>query len=166
MACTKKDHVMPHLLRAQTALRHERDAYLDRLLDEAIRHRAATIASGPPRTSTPPIDKRIMKAVEYIHANLGDQRMNVAGIAAAAHVSRFHLTRIFGAAMGLPPAAYVRQRRLELAKELLAHRQEISIVNVALKSGFGSQCHLSTTFKKAYGVPPAKFRKNSAQQQR
>ena len=45
MARTKKDRVMPHLLRAQMALRREEDAHLARLLDEAITHRAATIGN-------------------------------------------------------------------------------------------------------------------------
>lgn len=164
MARTKKDRVMPHLVRAQAALRKERDTYLDRLLDQAISHRAATVASGQPRTSAPPIDKRITKAIEYIHANLSDHRMSVSSIAAAANSSLFHFTRIFRATMGLPPATYVRQKRLDLAKEMLAHRQGITIVNVALKSGFGCQSHLSTAFKKEYGVSPATFRKSAAQQ--
>ena len=163
MARTKKDRVMPHLVRAQAALRRERDAYLDRLLDQAINHRAATIVSGQSRASAPAIDKRVVKALEHIHANLSDQRMTVSSIASAANSTVFHLTRLFSAAMGIPPAAYVRQRRLELAKEMLAHRPGVTIVNVALKSGFGSQSHLSAAFRKEYGVSPAAFRRNAAQ---
>lgn len=45
----RRDRVMPHLVRAQNALRGEDDGYLARLLEQAIVHRTATIASGMPR---------------------------------------------------------------------------------------------------------------------
>lgn len=165
MARTKKDRVMPHLLRAQMALRRERDDYLAGLLDQTIRHRAATVASGLPRASAPPHDKRVTKAVEFIHANLGDRRMTLSAIASAANVSQFHLVRIFGEAMGLPPRVYVRHQRLQLAKELLAHRPGMTLAAVALACGFASQPHLSDWFKKEFGVSPAAFRK-AAQRRR
>ena len=43
----KKDRVLPHLLRAQNAVRREEDAYLGRLLEKAIVHRAARRFSSP-----------------------------------------------------------------------------------------------------------------------
>lgn len=159
MARTKKDRVMPHLLRAQMALRREEDAHLARLLEQAITHRAATVASGQPRTVGPQPDKRVVKAIEFIHANLGDRRMTLAAIADAAGVSAFHLVRIFGAAIGLPPRAYVRDQRLRLAKELLAHRQGMTVAAVAHACGFASQAHLSARFKTSFGTSPAAFRK-------
>lgn len=93
-------------MRARAALRQERDTYLERLLDQAIRHRAATIASGQLRAAAPAIDKRIAKALEHIHANLGGQRMTVSSIAAS-NSTVIHLTRLSSAALGLPPAAYI-----------------------------------------------------------
>jgi AraC family transcriptional regulator len=161
MARTKKDRVMPHLLRAQMALRREEDTHLARLLEQAITHRAATVASDQPRASGPQPDKRVAKAVEFIHANLGDRRMTLAAIADAANVSAFHLVRIFGAAIGLPPRAYVRDQRLQIAKEMLAHRPSMTLAAVALACGFASQPHLSGLFKKKFGISPAAYRKQA-----
>lgn len=165
MARAKKDRVMPHLLRAQMALRREGDAHLAGLLEQAITHRAATVASGQPRVSGPQPDKRVVKAIEYIHANLGNRRMTLSAIASAANVSQFHLVRIFGDAIGLPPRAYVRHQRLQLAKELLAHRPGMTVAAVAVACGFASQAHLSAWFKKDFGTSPAAFRK-AAQRRR
>ncbi|MET4489451.1 helix-turn-helix transcriptional regulator [Bradyrhizobium sp. LA7.1] len=165
MARTKKDRVMPHLLRAQMALRRERDAHVAGLLEQAITHRAATVASGQPRASGPQPDKRVVKAIEYIHANLGDRRMTLSAIASAANVSQFHLVRIFGDAMGLPPRAYVRHQRLQLGRELLAHRPGMTVAAVAFACGFASQAHFSVWFKKDFGTSPAVFRK-AVQQRR
>jgi len=78
----------------------------------------------------------------------------------------FHLARMFKKAVGCPPMAYAMQKRLELAKEMLAHRPGVTIVNVALKSGFSCQSSLSVAFKKEYGVSPAAFRKAAALAQR
>ncbi|MBR0882903.1 helix-turn-helix transcriptional regulator [Bradyrhizobium liaoningense] len=161
MARPKKDRVMPHLLRAQTALRRERDAYLAGLLDKAITHRAATLASGQPRTSGPQPDKRVMKAIAFIHENLADRRMTLNSIAAASGSSMFHLARLFSAEIGLPPHTYVRQMRLQLARELLAHHQGMTIVDVALACGFASQAHFSTAFTKGIGLSPGSFRKKA-----
>ena len=147
------------------ALRREDDPHLERLLDQALKHRAATVASGQPRTVGPPIDKRVAKAIGHIHANLGDRRMTLNAIASAANVSQFHLVRIFGDAMGLPPRAYLRRQRLQLAKELLAHRPGMTVAAVAVTCGFASQAHLSAWFKKDFGTSPAAFRK-AAQQRR
>lgn len=157
---------MPHLLRAQMALRREGDAHLAGLLEQAITHRAATVASGQPRVSGPQPDKRVVKAIEYIHANLHDRRMTISHIAEAANVSAFHLVRIFGAAIGLPPRAYVRQQRLQLAREILAHRPGMTLAAVALACGFASQPHLSDWFKKEFGISPAAFRKVAQRRRR
>lgn len=161
----RMDRVLGHLVRAQNALRREDDAYLARLLEQAITHRAATVVSGQPRTSGPPVDKRIVKAIEHLVANIGDWRMTVSDLAGAAGMSQFHFSRVFASVTGQPPKAFLRLRRLELAKELLAHRQGMPIIQVALACGFANQSSFTDVFTQQYGIAPGKFRKMSAQQQ-
>jgi len=165
MPRAKKDRVMPHLVRAQNALRREDDAYLAGLLEQAIVHRTATIASGMPRTKGPPLDKRVAKALKYMIDNISDRRLTLADLASAAAMSVFHFARAFRDGVGVPPRTYLRQRRLELARELLAYRQGMPIAAVGLACGFSTQSHFTAAFTAEYGISPGKFRKQAAQQQ-
>lgn len=139
------------------ALRRERDDYLDELLARAILHRTASIASGMPRSSGPQPDPRIMKALVLLHERIGDRRLTIADLADAAAMSPFHFARHFAKVIGCP--LNVRQQRLRLAKELLAHRLGMTLAAVALACGFASQAHFSAWFKKDFGTSPAAFRK-------
>lgn len=160
----KKDSVTAHLLRAQMALRRERDDYLDELLAQAIRHRTACIASGQPRTTGPQADPRITKALVLLQQRIGYRRLTIADLAGAAAMSPFHFARHFAKVIGRPPMAYARDQRLLLAQELLAHRPSMTLAAVALACGFASQPHLSGLFKKKFGISPAAYRKRAQRQ--
>lgn len=77
-------------------------------------------------------------------------------LAAAVGLSPFHFARVFRKATGLPPHAWLKQRRLEQARALL--KQGCMPVNVAMQLGFADQSHLSRQFKQAYGVGPGEYR--------
>ncbi|WP_277053263.1 AraC family transcriptional regulator [Zestomonas thermotolerans] len=78
-------------------------------------------------------------------------------LAAAVNLSPFHFARVFRAATGLPPHAWVKQRRLEQARALL--RAGCLPVEVACRLGFADQSHLARQFKQAYGVAPGEYRR-------
>lgn len=75
-----------------------------------------------------------------------------AGIAAHAFAAAF--TRTFG----VPPYRYVIQRRVERAKVLLRHT-DMPVAGIAYETGFASQSHLATTFKRSVGVTPGAYRR-------
>lgn len=77
-------------------------------------------------------------------------------LAAAVNLSPFHFARVFRRATGLPPHAWLRQRRLEQARTLL--RSGCSALSVAMQLGFADQSHLSRQFKQTYGVSPGEYR--------
>ena len=77
-------------------------------------------------------------------------------LAAAVNLSPFHFARVFRRATGLPPHAWLRQRRLEQARALL--KTGCTAVSVAMQLGFADQSHLSRQFKQAYGVSPGEYR--------
>lgn len=81
-------------------------------------------------------------------------------LAALTHLSPYHLIRVFRAAVGVPPHAYLRQVRVQQAKTLLAAGHPIA--EVALAVGFADQSHLHRWFKRLWGVTPAQYR-NSVQ---
>lgn len=61
---------------------------------------------------------------------------------------------------GFSPLNYLINIRISEAIKLL-RRQEMSITNIALETGFYSSQHFSTTFKKLTGYTPIEFRKKT-----
>jgi AraC-like DNA-binding protein len=78
-------------------------------------------------------------------------------LAAVADLPEFALLKAFRRVHGLPPHAYLLQKRLEAAKTALRGGQ--GIANIATDVGFADQAHLTRAFKKTYGITPAVYRK-------
>ncbi len=84
----------------------------------------------------------------------------VAEVARRVGVSRRTLELRFHAAFGHGPAEEFRERRLELAKRLLVET-DLTIAEVAARTGGGSVQAFTTLVRHACGCPPAAFRKRS-----
>ncbi|MGH9822538.1 MAG: helix-turn-helix domain-containing protein, partial [Blastocatellia bacterium] len=65
-----------------------------------------------------PVDRRLRRAVEFMHDNY-DRELGVEEIAAAAYLSEFHFARLFKQIMGVTPHMYLANLRLEQARRLL-----------------------------------------------
>lgn len=78
-------------------------------------------------------------------------------LAAAVGARPFPLLRAFREAYGLPPHAYLTQRRVERARELLDAGHPPA--EVAVTSGFFDQAHLSRHFRRIVGVPPSAYQR-------
>lgn len=85
------------------------------------------------------------------------QPLHVEDLAAAAHVSAFHFSRLFKLATGRSPHAYLTQQRVERAKELLAESR-LPLVHVASAVGFQTQGHFTEVFRRHTGTTPRRFR--------
>jgi transcriptional regulator GlxA family with amidase domain len=66
-------------------------------------------------------NERIQKALAYIESHLSS-KLTRSQMAAAANLSDFHFSRLFGHLVGLSPAAYLLDCRLRYAGKLLALR--------------------------------------------
>lgn len=100
--------------------------------------------------------------VERIRTYLEDhynQEVSLAQLAQIANLSAFHLNRAFRKAFGMPPHAYQIQVRILQAKKLL--RKEWAIDKVAFESGFASQSHFGSHFKKLVRVTPRQYIQDS-----
>lgn len=73
-------------------------------------------------------------------------------------VSKSHLVRVFGAAIGISPGQYLTNVRVDAAKILLAQR-DYPLEVVATLCGFSGANYLCKVFKKHTGVSPAAYRK-------
>jgi AraC family transcriptional regulator len=78
-------------------------------------------------------------------------------LAAEACLSPFHFSRLFQKATGLSPHRCVTERRVREAKSKLA-KGRLSLVEIALESGFGSQGNFNRIFRKHTGLTPGEFR--------
>jgi len=78
-------------------------------------------------------------------------------LAAECGLSTQHFTRAFRVSTGTPPHRFLVRLRLERAKELL-RTQALSLVDVAIFSGFADQSHFTRVFKAAIGVTPGTWR--------
>ena len=54
----------------------------------------------------------------------------------------------------------MNQERLELARRLLGE-STFTVKQIALRTGFSSSQHFSTSFKRLYGQTPSEFRERS-----
>ena len=97
---------------------------------------------------------------DYIEHHL-DGPLTLSELAAFAGLSVFHFLRCFKQCAGMPPHAYVRRRRIERAKQLLA-RGEATIAEVAFRCGFSDQSSFARTFHRVAGVTPREFRRARA----
>lgn len=100
--------------------------------------------------------------VERVRAYLEDhynQEISLDKLAQVANLSSFHLNRSFSKTFGMPPHAYQIQVRILRAKRLL--RKEGSIEQVAIKTGFASQSHFGSHFKRLVCVTPRQYIQDS-----
>lgn len=93
---------------------------------------------------------------DYIEAHLQDA-IRLEDLAGTVSLSRYHFCRLFKQSVGTSPYQYILQQRVEKARQLL-RRQELSLVDVALASGFASQSHFSRHFHQQVGVTPKVYR--------
>jgi AraC-like DNA-binding protein len=69
-----------------------------------------------------------------------------------AGVSQFQLLRAFDKAIGFTPHAYLIQRRVQLARKLIAGGA--GLAEAALASGFADQSHMTRIFTRSFGLSP------------
>ena len=101
---------------------------------------------------------RSQRAAEIVRARIRDSRRKMTSLAelsALTGMSRFHLSRAFRDATGLPPYAYFEQVRLARAKVLLRQGHELSAVAMAL--GFSDQSHFHRQFKDVSATTPGRY---------
>src|ERR1700730_5489130 len=94
----------------------------------------------------------IEKALWFIESHFATE-IALEDIARAGGVSRFHMTRAFGAATGRSIMRYVRGRRLSEAAKALA-KGVTDILAVALDAGYGSHEAFTGAFRDEFAVMP------------
>ncbi len=97
--------------------------------------------------------------VERARERLADERdgaPTLTELARVAGLSRFQLLRRYTAAYGVPPHAWLLQRRAESARALI--RGGIALADAAAACGFADQSHLTRVFTRHFGYTPGAWR--------
>ena len=100
----------------------------------------------------PPI---IRNAINYIQENFSNN-LQIEDIATASNCSTSYLSRIFKKHLGKSPYCYLTEYRLFFAEKLL--RNQFSVTDVALMSGFGDCSVFIKRFKKSFGITPLRYK--------
>lgn len=96
------------------------------------------------------------KALDLLGGNLAEP-VCIEAVAAACRLSRAHFTRAFGASVGMAPYRWRMERRMALARRLLADSDR-SFVDIAGACGFSKMSHFSHAFAQAVGMCPRRWR--------
>ena len=139
------------------------DTLFRQQLTDVIATRLLTTHAGSPtafeRTTGGLSPLALRRAIERLHSD-SDTDISLAALASDAGVSRFHFCRAFKQSTGLSPHAWLRQHRLDQAKNMLRDT-DVAVVSVAAALGYSSQTAFAAAFKKLTGETPSDWRRSA-----
>ncbi len=103
-----------------------------------------------------PTARHLLRAKDLVDGRYAEP-LTVDDLARAAGLSRAHFSREFRNAFGESPHAYLLTRRLERAATLL-RQTDRSVSDICYSVGLRSLGSFTTSFTRAFGVPPAAYR--------
>ncbi|MBR9864385.1 MAG: GlxA family transcriptional regulator [Rhodobacteraceae bacterium] len=103
------------------------------------------------------LPKPMQQAIAAMIANM-ETPLSIPLIANAAGKTVRSLERLFARYLDTSPARYYRKLRLEKVRQLLWHTN-LSILEIALMTGFPSPSHLSRLYQAEFGLKPSADRK-------
>ncbi len=99
----------------------------------------------------------VQQFVAIIEKELDNEELSVDEVALRLHMSRVHLFRKLKNITGQSPSLFIRQIRLQKAKEML-QLGELSVSEVAYATGFKDPAYFSRVYRERYGHAPSKMR--------
>ncbi len=103
--------------------------------------------------------KQVAQAIDYIYVHIMD-RITVNKLAEAINISPTHLSRIFKQETGISVSEYIRQRKIDMAKNLLRF-SDYDFVEIAVMLSYSSQSHFIQHFRSQTGMTPKTYRKQN-----
>ena len=100
----------------------------------------------------------VKRACEYLIEHYAEQVI-LEQLARVVGLSRYHFNRVFSEQIGMPPHAFQTQVRVARARAFLL--EGWSICEVAARTGFADQSHLTRHFKRLVGITPGRYQQNS-----
>jgi len=99
----------------------------------------------------------ISKAAKYINENYMN-KITLKTVAEELHTNHSYLSTLFKKEVGIGFIDYLNDIRIKRSQDLLVSTN-LSLVEIAMRSGFDSQSYFTKTFKKKYDITPSEYRK-------
>ena len=126
------------------------ELFLNRLLfDLALRGEIASATLGER-------NPRFIAALRFLEANFRNA-IGVGDIAAAAGIREVRCRQLFRRCVGLTPSEYLGRLRLRCAARMLLETP-LSVKEIAMQSGFSSECYFCYAFRKYLNCTPETYR--------
>ena len=100
--------------------------------------------------------KQVAEAIDYIYVHVME-RITINELAEAVCVSPAHLSRIFKQETGVSVSEYIRQRKIDIAKNLLRF-SSYDFADIAAMLAYSSQSHFIQHFRSQVGMTPKAYR--------
>ena len=100
------------------------------------------------------------RASELLHENMHSQ-IRLSDIARECGLSVSHFARSFKTSFGVSTHQWLMQHRIDHAKELMG-QTSMSLIDIAIQSGFNDQAAFTRTFHQLVGVSPGRWRRRYA----
>jgi AraC-like DNA-binding protein len=165
--CTEVELVLRLIIQQVIALRSRRAGVVRTLLQSLVALLAQKLSEPPnaslaSRKSVLPYSYSVQKTVDFMKQNL-DRRLALRDLTSVATLrSVSHFCSQFRREVGLPPAAFHLQLRLDAAREAL-RQPSVDITRAAFEFGFSSSQHFSTLFRRAFKLTPRAWQLGNCQ---
>jgi len=107
-------------------------------------------------------DRRIVVAARLLSKQIAKPTDGVVEVAALLHLSSSRFRHLFKQETGITPRRYIKQLRLQEAKQLL-ETSPLSVKEVTARVGVNDVSHFVRDFKAAFGLNPSELRRRMAE---
>lgn len=129
-----------------------------KLMREAMRRELTSLPGGMVEEVLP-TDPFLLLVYQTIDKHIDNDTFGVEELATALHVSRTSLHRKIKSITAMTTSEMLRAYRL--GKAILLLKQNLTITEVAYKTGFSSPNYFTRSFREVYGITPTEYLKNT-----
>lgn len=116
------------------------------------------------RKALPALQTSFTKVLDYIEENL-TKDITIDELSRIAAMNRYYFSTFFKKQMSESPIQYITRKRIRLAIELLKD-ERLSVLEVALRSGFNNAANFNRAFRQFTDSNPSEYRKKQRQERR
>lgn len=159
-------YAIHHRYRRRLQMKYEEQILLTRLQTLIRRfdmEATAAAASTDEIVSTSEADDFVHRAVELVEKNIGVHGYNVEQLSRDMCMERTGLYKRMTELMDKTPSLFIRSIRLQKAASLLM-QGDLSVTEVAERTGFSSSSHMSRCFQAEWGCTPMEYVRNHSAQ--
>jgi len=127
------------------------------VLEVAAASDGACDSTLPPAVNGGLTSWQIRRIKAHVEDNLGGN-VSVTELADTVHLGPSHFRRAFKKSLGVSPHAFVVERRVRRAQQLMLGTDQ-PLSEIALQVGFADQAHLTTRFHRLVGKTPGVWRR-------